>query len=115
MGISSSAHVDRSAMTMVGASLNDMIDITTTRAAATMMHPPMEIFVLLFAMGLAASLMAGLSLGRGRGHSRVHTAVFAGAIAASVYTILDMEYPRLGLIQVREFDRFLVEVLAGMR
>jgi hypothetical protein len=102
-------------ISLVGASLNDMIDITTTRTAAAMMHPPTVIFLLLFAMGLATSLVAGFSLGRGRARSWIHTVVFAGAIAASVYTILDMEYPRLGLIQVREFDRLLVEVLAGMR
>ena len=41
--------------------------------------------------------------------------VFAGAIAASVYVILDMEYPRLGLIRVDDFDRLLTEVLAGMK
>jgi hypothetical protein len=102
-------------ISLVGASLNDMIDITTTRLAATMMHPPLPVFLLLFGMGLAASLLAGFSLGRSGHRSWVHTLVFAGAIAASVYVILDLEFPRLGLIRVDDFDRFLVEVLAGMK
>jgi len=79
------------------------------------MHPPLAVFLLLFGMGLAASLVAGFSLGRSETRSWLHVAVYAGAIAASVYVILDLEFPRLGLIRVDDFDRFLVEVLAGMR
>jgi hypothetical protein len=99
----------------VAGSLNDMIDITTTRQAATMMHPPLAVYLLLFGMGLAASLVAGFSLGRSEVRSWLHVLVYAGAIAASVYVILDLEFPRLGLIRVDDFDRLLAEVLAGMR
>jgi hypothetical protein len=99
----------------VAGSLNEMIDITTTRQAATWMHPPLAVFLLLYGMGLAASLVAGFSLGRSEVRSWLHVLVYAGAIAASVYVILDMEYPRLGLIRVDEFDRLLAEVLAGMK
>jgi hypothetical protein len=102
-------------ISMVASSLNDMIDITTTRQAATRMHPPLPVFLLLFGMGLAASLVAGFSLGRSEARSWLHVLVFAGAIAASVYVILDLEYPRLGLIRVDDFDRLLTEVLAGMK
>jgi hypothetical protein len=102
-------------ISMVAGSLNEMIDITTTRQAATMMHPPLAVFLLLYGMGLAASLVAGFSLGRSEVRSWLHVLVYAGAIAASVYVILDMEYPRLGLIRVDDFDRLLAEVLAGMK
>jgi hypothetical protein len=102
-------------ISLMGASLNEMIDITTTRQAATMMHPPLAVFLLLFGMGLAASLVAGFSLGRSEVRSWLHVLVYAGAIAASVYVILDMEFPRFGLIQVDDFDRLLTEVLAGMK
>jgi hypothetical protein len=80
-----------------------------------MMHPPLAVFLLLYGMGLAASLVAGFSLGRSEVRSWLHVLVYAGAIAASVYVILDMEYPRLGLIRVDDFDRLLAEVLAGMK
>jgi hypothetical protein len=32
-----------------------------------------------------------------------------------VYVIVDLEYPRLGLFQVTEFDQLLVDVKASMR
>ncbi len=102
-------------ISLVGASLNEMIDITTTRLAATQMHPPMVVYLLLYGMGLAASLVAGFSVARSPVRSWLHVLVFAGAIAASVYVILDMEFPRLGLIRVDDFDRHLVDALASMK
>ncbi len=102
-------------ISLVGASLNEMIDVTTTRMAMRMIHPPKAIFVLLFALGLASSMVAGFSMGRGSIRIWLHTVVFAVTIAASVYVIIDMEYPRVGLIRVDEIDRLLADVLAGMR
>jgi hypothetical protein len=37
-------------------------------------------------------------------------AAFAFALAGAVYVILDMEYPRLGLIRVDAFDQVLIEL-----
>lgn len=99
----------------VTGSLNEMIDVTTTREAAARMHPPLAVYLLLYGMGLAASLVAGWTLGRSDARSWLHVLVFAGAIAASVYVILDLEFPRIGLIRVDDFDRYLVEVLEAMR
>jgi hypothetical protein len=39
---------------------------------------------------------------------------FALVIAFAVYVILDIEYPRLGLIQVAAFDQALVDLRATM-
>lgn len=101
-------------ISLVGASLNEMFDISTTRLAASRMHPPLPVYLLLYGMGLAASLIAGFSVSRSPHRSWVHMLVYAGAIASCVYVILDMEFPRLGLIRVDDFDRLLVEVLATM-
>lgn len=42
--------------------------------------------------------------------------LFALALAAAltVYVIPEIEFPRLGLIQVRDFDKALVDVSASM-
>jgi len=102
-------------VTLVAASLNDMIDLTTTRAAAWQMHPPSVVFVLLFGLGLASSFLAGLASARSARLEWTHALVFACVIAAAVYVILDLEYPRLGLIRVDAIDRFLIEVRQSMR
>lgn len=36
-------------------------------------------------------------------------------MAVSVYVILDLEFPRLGLIRVDAFDQALVELRASMK
>ena len=40
---------------------------------------------------------------------------FAAAMALAVYVIIDIEYPRLGLIRVDAFDQVLVELRESMR
>lgn len=47
--------------------------------------------------------------------SWVHMLGLAVALAAALYVILDMEYPRLGLIQVSAFDQALVDLRQSMQ
>jgi ABC-type nickel/cobalt efflux system permease component RcnA len=91
-----------------------MIDITTTRTMATLMHPPAVVFVMLFGLALAASLLAGYGMTGNRVRSWLHMLGFALVMAFAVYVILDIEYPRLGLIRVDAFDQALVDLRASM-
>jgi hypothetical protein len=100
---------------LVVSSLNDMIDITTTRLAASRTHLPQVIFVLLAVLALAASLVAGFSTAADARRSWLHTSLFAFVIAASIFVIIDLEYPRLGFIRIDAADRLLLEVLEGMK
>ncbi|HXJ34084.1 MAG TPA: DUF4239 domain-containing protein [Candidatus Eisenbacteria bacterium] len=94
--------------------LNAMIDITTTRYMATQMHPPVVVFAMLFALALAASLMAGYGMVGDTLRTRVHMLGFALVVAMAVYVILDIEYPRLGLIRVDAFDQALIDLRESM-
>ena len=94
--------------------LNAMIDITTTQMMATQMHPPVIVFVMLFGLALAASLLAGYGMTGSRLRSWLHMLGFALVMAVSVYVILDIEYPRLGLIRVDAFDQALVDLRNNM-
>jgi hypothetical protein len=102
------------AMVLVLPALNQMIDITTTRTMAAQMHPPLVIFGLLCGLALLGALLAGHAMA-GKGRNWLHTATFAAALAGAVYVILDLEYPRLGLIRVDAFDAVLVELRESMR
>jgi hypothetical protein len=94
--------------------VNSMIDLTTTRTMATRMHPPNVVYVMLFALAYATSFLAGYGM-RGAGvHDRLHMVGFAAAVALTVFVIIDIEYPRLGLIRVDAFDQALVELRASM-
>lgn len=94
--------------------LNQMIDITTTRALSAQMHPPLVIFVLLIVTALASSLLAGHAMAGTTAGRRLHKTTFAALTALSIYVIIDIEYPRLGLIRVDAFDQALVDLLARM-
>lgn len=95
--------------------LNAVFDIASTRAAATMMHPPPIIYCMLFVLALICSLLAGYDMALEQSRSWVHVLAFALIIAMSVYVILDLEYPRLGLIRIDNFDQILVKVREGMK
>ena len=95
--------------------LNAMIDITTTRTMAMQMHPPTVIFVMLFGLALASSLLVGYGMAASKQRNWLHTLGLAFAMAAAVYVILDIEYPRAGFIRVDAFDRALVELREGMK
>ncbi len=95
--------------------LNQMIDITTTRTMATQMHPPVVIFVLLFGLALASALLAGYGMAGGKSRNWIHMLGFAAVMAVATNVILDIEYPRLGLIRVDAFDQVLVDVRDSMQ
>jgi hypothetical protein len=111
----SQADGSQPARVLVLPALNAMIDITTTRTMAGKMHPPMIIFGMLIGLSLVSSLLAGYGMAGGKARSWVHIVGFAATMAVAVYVILDLEFPRLGLIRVDAFDQVLVDVRASMR
>ncbi len=95
--------------------LNDMFDITTTRTMATQAHPPVFIYGMLIVLALASALLAGFGMAGSKSRSWLHILGFAGVMAVAVYVIIDLEFPRLGLIQVDTFDQALLELRASMK
>jgi hypothetical protein len=95
--------------------LNEMFDIAATRLATTRLHPPPIIYAMLFILTLICSFLAGFDMGAEATRSWVHMLGFAVILGMAVYVILDLEYPRLGLIRLDSFDQLLVNVRAQMR
>jgi hypothetical protein len=95
--------------------LNTMIDVTTTRTMAIRTHPPRIIFGLLFVLALVCSLLAGFSTAGSKHRSWLHVTAFAAITVISVYVILDIEYPRVGLVRLDEYDSVLIELRDSMR
>jgi hypothetical protein len=95
--------------------LNEMIDITTVRTVAALTHAPSIVFATLAALALASSLLAGHGMAGTTTRSWLHMLAFAATMAMTVYLILDLEFPRLGLIRLDAFDRVLVDVRQSMK
>jgi len=94
--------------------LNEMIDITTTRTVAVQTHQPAVIFVMLALVMLACSLLAGFGMSVGTSRSWLHVVCFAAVLTIAFYVILDLEYPRVGVIRIDWMDQILRDVRAGM-
>lgn len=90
--------------------LNEMIDITTTRRMAAIVHPPAIVFAALGLVAMLATFLAGHARGVGGRRSHLHTAVFVLVIGGTIYSIIELEYPRLGLVTIRDADIVLSDL-----
>ena len=106
---------DPSTTSLLLSSLNALIDITTTRLAATQIHPPSIIFIMLFGLALGCAYLGGYGMATVKNRPWTHMVAFAGIAAFTVFVIIDIEYPRLGLIRVEESDQLLVDLRASMK
>jgi hypothetical protein len=95
--------------------LNAMFDIVTTRTEASKIHPPPIIFGMILVLPLAAALLAGYGMAGGKSRSWVHILGFAAAMALTIYVVMDIEYPRAGLISVAGADQVLVDLRESMK
>ncbi|HSF45671.1 MAG TPA: hypothetical protein VLA58_06650 [Chitinophagaceae bacterium] len=76
--------------------LNAMIDITTTRTALTLAKVPDLIMFLLFMLCWTSSFMMGYA--RGKKNDWVITFIFAVMTGITIFTIIDLDRPRTGVI-----------------
>jgi hypothetical protein len=95
--------------------LNNMFDIATTRTMALQIHPPKIIYALLFSLGLICSLLAGFRMSTGQHRSWLHILGFTVLTVIIVYVMLDVEYPRAGLIRLESADQLLVKLRDSMK
>jgi hypothetical protein len=100
---------------LVLSSVNDFIDITTARAVALEMHPPLVVFWGLGVLVLASSLLAGYGIAEAKTRGLMHMVVYSAILAIAVYVIFDMEYPRVGLIRIDAADHVLKDLRSSMR
>jgi hypothetical protein len=95
--------------------LNSLFEVARLRTGAAEKHPPQIIYFMLFGLGLGCSLLAAFGMAASAGHSWIHMVLFAGTLTVALYIVTDMEYPRLGLIRIENFDHFLADVYDQMR
>jgi hypothetical protein len=95
--------------------INEMIDITTERGITFQAHLPYLVFYLLIFNALMSALLAGYGMAKRKKRSLLHMFLYAACIAATIYTVIDLDHPRSGLIRVDAADEALLQVRDLMR
>jgi len=96
--------------------LNQMIDVTTSRAIAALTHTPMLIMARLSVLGFACSLLAGYVLAGSQTRLvGLHMIAFALMMTTTIYLIIDLDFPRFGLIRLDFADQGLIDLLGRMK
>jgi hypothetical protein len=103
------------APTLLLSALNDMIDMTTTRVVASENHPPLIIFLLLAGLSLTSALLVGYVTCQAKLRTWFHILVLAVAMSLTFYVIIDLEFPRLGLIRIDAADQVLIDLRRSMQ
>jgi hypothetical protein len=89
--------------------LNEMIDLSAERTFARLKHPPVAIYALLLVLTAAGAILAGYGAAGKPRHDWLRTISFAVAMTATLYLIVDLEFPRLGFIRVDDFETAVVK------
>jgi hypothetical protein len=95
--------------------LNLAFEVARLRNGSNEKHPPIVVLAMLFGLGLAGSLLAGFGMAASKRRSWIHAEIFALSLSVTLYVIIDIEFPRLGLIRVDAFDHFLRDAVEQMR
>ena len=90
--------------------LNNMFDITTTREAVTLVHPPMVIYFMIAGLAFVGAIFSGYALAGGHSKSWVHRIAFPLVTAVTLFVIVDIEYPRHGFIRVDAVDYLMSDL-----
>jgi len=94
--------------------LNTMIDLTTSGTMLAKTHVPWLIRIMLVFSPLLCALMAGIESAPRTQRVWMPAILFALMLSLTVYVILDLDYPRVGLIRIDSFDEALRELRASM-
>jgi hypothetical protein len=94
--------------------LNQMFDITTTRMGAMQIHPPMVVYGVIAFLAIVSSVFVGYGIAGNNVRSAVHSLAFSFVLVLVLYVIVDLEFPRLGLIRIDSMDELLVNLRKSM-
>jgi len=95
--------------------VNQMIDITTARLLSLRTRLPDLVKGLLIAIALISSAVIGYAMGMLRHRSPFPVAIFSLIVSATIYTVLDLDSPRYGLIRLDPIEQAMEELRDQMK
>jgi hypothetical protein len=94
--------------------LNEMFDVATARGVAARTHAPGLVIAFLFSVALLSAALAGYATSAAGRRDWLHALIFAALVTGTIFVILDMEFPGIGLIRVGAADRAMIQARQSM-
>jgi hypothetical protein len=94
--------------------INQMTEVVRTKAIAVQTHLPELVFGFLIAASLLSGIVAGFGMARGH-RNWLSVLAYASIVTLTIYVMLDMEYPRAGLIRIGAADSAMRTLRDSMR
>jgi hypothetical protein len=95
--------------------LNQLIVVATARKVALRTYLPPLILGLLMAVAFACASLAGHAMAKRGGRSKFHLLLYAAAVSITIYTVLDLDDPRFGLIRLDAAEVVLQQLHDSIR
>lgn len=89
---------------------SSMFDASENQRLAMKFHPPPIIWQALIALSLVGSLVAGYNLGIQQSRDWLLIFVYALLMTGTIAIIMNLEYPRVGMINLDDFDVELINL-----
>ncbi len=95
--------------------MDNMLELNNKRLAFVKIHPPVAVFSLLIFLAMLSCFLIGYSLSEKKISHPIFVYSYVLVIAFTVYLIIELEVPRVGVIRLDRFDYLLVETRHSLR
>lgn len=95
-------------------SLNSMFDIATTHNVTLITHPPYHVYQTLVFLMCISSFFVGYGLSGSKKTNWLHGIGYTITMVGVLLVIVDFEFPRIGLINIKSFDQPMISLLEKM-
>jgi hypothetical protein len=101
---------DGSVLEMVVTAMNNMFETQNQGFVLMEVHPPGAIFILLIGLAILSGFLVGYTTAETKTKTSLHILSFIAITAFTIYIIVDLEFPRAGMIRVDSFDKIIKTV-----
>lgn len=109
--IKASNYVDNKAYAQIYMpAFNDMFETAHMGFYLTQIHPPIVIFILLITLAALGAFLVGYNSADNKQKRPLHSICYVFLTALVIYVIINMEFPRIGFINLGVFDNILLDV-----
>jgi len=94
--------------------IDNMFQVAYMGQKLTRIHPPAIIFWLMLGLAVLGAFLIGYDTAENKQKRHIHTICYIILTSVTIYTIMNLEFPRVGFIQMGFFDQMLVDVRHNM-